>query len=1067
MRLIRLKIHNIASLKGEHLIDFEAIQSQTSLFAITGETGSGKSSILNAIGLALYGQVYKKNVNHLDVVTLGEKEGQAELIFQSHGKFYLADWRAKVRKQNGELLKQPLSQRYIYPINNSDFNAQKGQPIESVESLLHLDFDQFCKCIILNQGEFARFLSSNFTDRKEILEKLYPGEMFDNLSRTLRQDIEIINKEKNELEVELGTLKSDGLSGEDLKKEESTLLEKLNQQEVWLNRTRKLQDNYHSLVNYHEKFGENSRRKNLILEEIKNGTTVFNAALKKTQVSHEIWQELKDLQQKKLPRLQELLKVEESYKIRQTQVQDLKIKISENEKVLKLKEAHYRELEQETKKWESEHSNLVKEFVNSPQYLKSNEANFSLFLEQKAALDQLTKDQLRLEEAIKADEESGKLLAQEKEEIKEELNNIPQDLPSLIESLQTKKNQAQSFLDHKIKRDHNLENLKSIIDELEDEKTKLITKIELNTKRVNDLRNEEANLNAIKELYLFQRSIESCLDVAHKDQLSECPVCQQDVLPSQWAKLMDSLKKTDNDFTLRRGDALKEELIQTEEGLKISQELKENLEQSISERRSELEKLTSSSQTEEPDLISIEQDLNEKRDLLKKREFLEKDQLRIEKRLREAREIYQKKKQELSVVSLELKVKSDLSEKFLTIHSPFLSQVEVLKDDLRLLNRYQQSESKGARLQQSEKFSQGEIERLKTELSKQQENLRSETFILNQNAEILKSELNDQSAVVLIDKIAKNLKEAEENYTRDEKSQKAIELNLKEWQGKLYSVDEHLKDIDFQFTKTLHIIREDSLDLPPEQFPQLRALFKKMRDLALDLASAYDFFAPLKDLILEQKSKLEHELNLVRETRAHVVARLQDWEKRQDRIELLNLKLTDLTQNLDRQLRLFEVLGKDELRSFVLSLVEENLITQTNKELERLCQGRYEIIHQTKGSQRTPEFYVLDKYREGGKRKVSTLSGGETFMVSLAMALALAELTRGQAEIDSLFIDEGFGTLDQESLEDVIEVLNHIQTRGLLVGIISHIKSLTNALQVNLNLSKRADGTSAIGILYN
>ena len=159
---------------------------------------------------------------------------------------------------------------------------------------------------------------------------------------------------------------------------------------------------------------------------------------------------------------------------------------------------------------------------------------------------------------------------------------------------------------------------------------------------------------------------------------------------------------------------------------------------------------------------------------------------------------------------------------------------------------------------------------------------------------------------------------------------------------------------------------------------------------------------------------------------------------------------------------IYDVLAKDELRTFVLALVEEGLIQQTNEELQKLCQGRYEIIHQTKSMKMTPEFYILDKFREGGKRKISTLSGGETFMVSLAMALGLAEMTRGQAEIDSLFIDEGFGTLDQESLEDVLDMLQQIQTRGLTVGIISHIKTLTNALPVNLVLNKRPDGTSSI-----
>jgi exonuclease SbcC len=200
---------------------------------------------------------------------------------------------------------------------------------------------------------------------------------------------------------------------------------------------------------------------------------------------------------------------------------------------------------------------------------------------------------------------------------------------------------------------------------------------------------------------------------------------------------------------------------------------------------------------------------------------------------------------------------------------------------------------------------------------------------------------------------------------------------------------------------------------------------------------------------------------------AEVRARLEDWEKRQDRIALLQLKALDLTTLLDRRARLYEVLGKDELRTFVLSLVEENLITQTNDELQKLCQGRYEIVHQSRRMKITPEFYILDKFREGGLRKVSTLSGGETFMVSLAMALGLAEMTRGKAEIDSLFIDEGFGTLDQESLEDVLDMLKQIQTRGLMVGLISHVKALTSALPVNLQVTKKQDGTSSVGIIHN
>ena len=100
-------------------------------------------------------------------------------------------------------------------------------------------------------------------------------------------------------------------------------------------------------------------------------------------------------------------------------------------------------------------------------------------------------------------------------------------------------------------------------------------------------------------------------------------------------------------------------------------------------------------------------------------------------------------------------------------------------------------------------------------------------------------------------------------------------------------------------------------------------------------------------------------------------------------------------------------------------------------------------------------------------RKVSTLSGGETFLVSLAMALALAELTRGQTEIDSLFIDEGFGTLDSDSIDEVFELLEAIQHSGKQIGIISHVQNLTSRIGININLNKSSEGSSKVDILYN
>ena len=177
----------------------------------------------------------------------------------------------------------------------------------------------------------------------------------------------------------------------------------------------------------------------------------------------------------------------------------------------------------------------------------------------------------------------------------------------------------------------------------------------------------------------------------------------------------------------------------------------------------------------------------------------------------------------------------------------------------------------------------------------------------------------------------------------------------------------------------------------------------------------------------------------------------------------------ELMQYEDQWHRLKELnalIGKDEFKNFALSLIEKQIITLANRELRSLCQGRYQLlqVEKARGGQ---EFYVMDRQNEGLWRKATTLSGGETFMVSLAMALALAELTRGQTQLESFFIDEGFGTLDNEAIEEVLEVLFTVRSRGKQIGLISHITSLTDRISHNIHLEKSPAGYAQMQFIEN
>jgi exonuclease SbcC len=107
---------------------------------------------------------------------------------------------------------------------------------------------------------------------------------------------------------------------------------------------------------------------------------------------------------------------------------------------------------------------------------------------------------------------------------------------------------------------------------------------------------------------------------------------------------------------------------------------------------------------------------------------------------------------------------------------------------------------------------------------------------------------------------------------------------------------------------------------------------------------------------------------------------------------------------------------------------------------------------------------VEDSLQKEGARAVKTLSGGESFVVSLCLALGLSDLATGNRKIETLFIDEGFGSLDEESLYTVIAALKGLQATGKMVGIISHVQRLAAEISVRIKVEKESGDVSRITI---
>ncbi|PHS08095.1 MAG: nuclease SbcCD subunit C [Kordia sp.] len=164
---------------------------------------------------------------------------------------------------------------------------------------------------------------------------------------------------------------------------------------------------------------------------------------------------------------------------------------------------------------------------------------------------------------------------------------------------------------------------------------------------------------------------------------------------------------------------------------------------------------------------------------------------------------------------------------------------------------------------------------------------------------------------------------------------------------------------------------------------------------------------------------------------------------------------------------LFKIIGnsKDAFNVYVQRLTLKHLLDLANVHLYKLNK-RYSLkMEETYKPKEELNFNLIDHYQTDQARLVDTSSGGEKFIISLALALGLSDLASNNVKIDSLFIDEGFGTLDNNTLETVISTLETLQSQGKMIGIISHVENLKERIPTQIQITKKSNGVSVVDIL--
>ena len=175
--------------------------------------------------------------------------------------------------------------------------------------------------------------------------------------------------------------------------------------------------------------------------------------------------------------------------------------------------------------------------------------------------------------------------------------------------------------------------------------------------------------------------------------------------------------------------------------------------------------------------------------------------------------------------------------------------------------------------------------------------------------------------------------------------------------------------------------------------------------------------------------------------------------------EALGDEIQKSGHELERWSSLQDAIPANDLRDFALDIMFKQVSRVANTQLEYLTLERYQLKVEGIG-----RLTVVDRWNANDERPVETLSGGESFLTSLALALALSELSRGRSQIHSLFLDEGFGTLDSETLDVAIAALEGLQIQGRSIFLISHIGELTRRIPVRIAVEKMGNGSSRVQI---
>ena len=975
-------------------IDFESFQ-EDGLFLITGPTGSGKTMIFDAMIFALYGKT-SGQIRQTDSLrcdhALNEIPTFVEFSFSLHQQNYTIKRNPKYYLEGKKTPKQPSA---LLTLPDGKMVEGIKEVSQKMISLLGVDDQQFKQICMIAQGEFTKLIMASSDEREKVLRELFHSETYQKLEEKLKVHLKVY-QDKYDLLLNKRKDLMQELQIEDHQ-------EYLSKQTKLIASQQKEYDDLKKDLDQKKQQLQLYRLQNQRLIQLKDLKQQFQD-LKKQENDYQELNKTVDT----LKKAQETNYLYISYIKQQKKLQTLNLNQEDFLKQLKNLEKNYQEkkvqansldYKQQTKEKLQNQIQETKQLINQIYQYQNDYQNLQTLKQQYRMLDEEHKLFLKKKEKFENGLQRDQERIQSEQQVQSKYELIKQQYVRLNEQ-KVKVHQLSDYYDQILKLNEN----KS---DLQEDYTVVEKQVDY----------EKMQYNQMEKLYFRKQAGIFALQLK-EDQ--PCPICGSLHHP--------------HPAQIEKEDITKEKLDQQAKKVKQQEHRLQDILQKI--------------------LLS-----NQKKEMLVKQTKQLSSELNIQEEI--SKEIFIKELDHLS------KDEKRMKKEYLELQDE-LKYIQKLKKSVALsLKDMSTYESKELKQAQSLENIQVQIHQLSGKLD---DSLRQyEIGEVNKNYQQVQKEYRQLSL---------EIETIQQDYEKVKNKYLEIKTKISSLNQQIIQEQEIYDELDNKYHTALDafINEEEFLNLKT-QINQISILEKKYQDYLISLKSLNEQIISLEN---EVKDSTYVDLSSLSETIKEVNQQLREKnddleklkidysvkEKIIKDIQKINQQFEKDEDTYQRYLDLYNLAsGKNNARvsieRYVLATYFENMLIYANVIMKQLSQGRYQLLRKDDaGKGRTQQGLELDVFDQesGNIRSIKTLSGGESFKAALSLALGLSRMVQdyaGGIELNTLFIDEGFGSLDSQSLDQAMNCLMELHHENKLIGIISHVSDLKDRIERQLVVERK------------